>query len=556
MAGLLATSTPVPAVESLDRPPSAAAAADAGFVDVADEVGLDFRHGAFRWDVAGDPPAMLGGGVCWLDHDGDGWLDLFAVNSYSLSEAGRWRDRGGVPRSALFRNVGGRFEDVGAGSGADLEVRGNGCVAADFDRDGRTDLYVTTATRGHLLWNEGGGSFVDRTEEAGLEAFGWHAGAAVGDIDGDGWPDLFLAGYADLNNPVPTATQGFPNTYQGVRDLLYLSDGVEDGSLGFREVGLEAGLEASNFDHGLGAVLSDFDRDGDLDIYVANDTRPNRLYENVGWPGGARADPSGLGFRFEEVAARAGVADPNSGMGIALGDYDGDGRSDLFVTNAHGQLHAAFRAEGSATITPSFVDSRADFDRPLGGSTGWGASWADIDLDTDLDLLFVTGGIPVTDLARDGAPIEAFENRSATAGAVRLEDARADLGLDQIGPLLARGSAAADYDNDGDIDFAVNRIGGELVLLENTATGGNSLMVRLQGFHPGARVTAVLPDGRRVYREVQAGSSYLSSEDPRIHLGLGAFRRIDRLVVEWPGGRRTVISDLAANQIVSVGPSQ
>lgn len=547
----LAACTSVSATEPIAGPRSDGPIENMGFVDVARGVGLGFQHGAFRWDVSGDPAAMMGAGLCWLDYDDDGWMDLFVVNSYAHSEVPRWQDEGGLPRGALFHNVEGRFEDVSDGSGADLAVRGNGCVAADFDRDDRTDLYVTTANRGQLLWNEGDGSFTEGSSEAGVEAFGWHSGAAVGDVNRDGWPDLFVAGYVDMNVPIPTATQGFPNTYAGVRDLLYLSNGGEGGEVTFREVGVEAGLEVVNFEYGLGATFWDPDDDGDLDLYVANDTNPNRLYKNVRWPGGVKADPAGLGFRFEDVAARAGVADANSGMGIATGDYDGDGLIDLFVTNARNQIHAAFRGQVSELVTPSFLDSRADFGNELGGSTGWGASSSDVDLDTDLDLILVNGNIPVTDLTRDAESIELFENLS-DAGTERFVDATTTFGLDEVGELVARGSAAADYDNDGDIDIAINSIGGPLVLLENTAEGGNSMVVALDGFHPGARVTVVLPDGRRLTREVRSGSSYLSSEDPRAHFGLGGVTEVNRVIVDWPEGERTVIEGVAANQVVSV----
>ena len=192
---------------------------DTRFVDVAAEVGLDFRHGAFRWSVTRDPAAMMGGGVCWLDYDGDGWLDLFVVSSYAEAETARWKAAGGLPESALYRNVQGTFEDVSADSGANLAVRGNGCVAADFDLDGHTDLYVTTARTSALLWNDGDGTFTDGAGPAGVDAYGWHSGATVGDVNGDGWPDLFVAGYADVNNRNPDAVSGFPNTYLGVRDL-------------------------------------------------------------------------------------------------------------------------------------------------------------------------------------------------------------------------------------------------------------------------------------------------------------------------------------------------
>jgi hypothetical protein len=526
------------------------------FTDVASEVGIDFRQGSFRWDVTPDPAAMMGAGVCWLDYDEDGWLDLFAVNSYALAETDRWeQEEGGLPRSALFHNVGGTFVDVSSGSGADLAIRGSGCVAADFDLDGHTDLYVTSATVGELLWNEGDGTFTAGAEEAGAQAFGWYAGAAVGDVDGNGWPDLFLAGYANVNAPIEGATQGFPNTKLGVRDLLYLNEGGGgDGRAVFREVGAEAGLEVVGFEYGLGAVFSDLDLDGDLDLYVANDTKPNRLYENVGWPGGVAADPSGLGFRFEELAARAGAADPNAGMGVAEADYDGDGLPDLFVTNARDQVHAVYRGQLSDLVAPSFADVRADLGADLGGSTGWGVSFGDLDLDTDLDLFLVNGEVPVTTLAADAEPLEALGNLTAQGEPGRFEDVGAAVGLGAIGPMLARGSAVADFDNDGDLDVAINSIGGPLALLRNDGATGHWLEVQLEGFHPGALVTATLPDGRELLREVRAGGSYLSSEDPRSLFGLGDAETLPRLVVRWPGGQRTVLEDVAADQILHVEP--
>jgi ASPIC and UnbV/FG-GAP-like repeat len=523
------------------------------FTDVASEVGLRFQQGSFRWGVTPDPAAMMGGGLCWLDYDEDGWLDLFVVNSYALAESDRWQQEGGLPRSALFHNVGGEFVDVSSGSGADLDLRGNGCVAADFDMDGHTDLYVTTATVGVLLWNEDDGTFTEGAEAAGVQAFGWYAGAAVGDVDGNGWPDLFVAGYANVSVPIEGATQGFPNTNLGVRDLLYLNEGEDDdGRVRFREVGMEAGLEVLGFEYGLGAVFSDLDRDGDLDLYLANDTKPNRLYDNVPWPGGAEADPAGLGFRFEELSGRAGVADPNAGMGVAEADYDGDGLPDLFVTNARGQVHAAYHGQISELVDPSFADVRADLGTDLGDGTGWGVSFADLDLDTDLDLFLVNGDVPVTDLAGDAEPLEALGNLAAQGEPGRFDDIGDALGLGAIGPMLARGSAIADYDNDGDLDVAINSIGGSLALLRNDGASGTWLEAGFDGFRPGAVVTATLPDGRELVCEVGAGGSYLSSEDPRCHFGLGGARSIRELVVRWPGGQETTIEDVAANQILLV----
>ena len=228
-------------------------------------------------------------------------------------------------------------------AGADLALRGNGCVAADFNGDGHTDLYVTTAgynvptdTYDALLWNDGDGTFTEGAQAAGLGAPGWHAGAAVGDVNDDGRPDLFVAGYTDPNALVQSPA-GFPTNHLAVRDLLYLNEGLDaDGRATFREVARAAGIERAKVGHGLGAVFTDYDGDGRLDLYVANDADPNQLYRNV-------ADSGGPGFRFEEVARREDVADPNAGMGIAAADFTRDGRTDLFVTNSRNQLHAAFR---------------------------------------------------------------------------------------------------------------------------------------------------------------------------------------------------------------------
>jgi Na+-translocating ferredoxin:NAD+ oxidoreductase RnfD subunit len=518
--------------------------------DVAGDVGLRFRHGAFRFSARStDPPAMMGGGLCWLDYDADGWLDLFVVNSYAQQDVARWRERGDLPRSALFHNEGGSFTDVSRGSGANLAVRGNGCVAADVDLDGHTDLYVTSDTYDALLWNRGDGTFSEIARPAGITAYGWHAGAAVGDLNGDGLPDIFVTGYTEPNAPIPDSFAGFPTNHRGVRDLLYLNLGTEgSGPPRFREVGELAGVDPGEPEHGLGAVVTDLDGDGRLDVYVANDEDPNRLYRNVPRPGGLAADPAGLGFRLQDVAEDAGVADGNAGMGIAAADYDGNGLTDLFVSNSRGQGHAAYRGTPTGSATGGYTDARDDFaDTPA--LTGWGDSWIDLDLDTDLDLVVTNGDIPVTNLTDDVEPIQVLENQS-TGAALRF----AELGLRADGEARlqtnGRGLAAADYDNDGDADIAINSIGGPLILLENTTSGGNWLAVRLPWFWPGTRVTAELPDGRRLVRQAQAGGSYLSSEDPRLLFGLGDAVRVRTLLIQYPDGTQSGIEDLPANQLV------
>src|SRR6266576_1186778 len=474
--------------------------------NVAGRVGLDFRQGAFRFGVSPDPAAMTGGGLCAFDYNNDGWVDLFVVNSYSQADVGRWRKHGGLPRSALFRNTKGRFTNVSRRSKAGLAVRGEGCVAADLNSDGFTDLYITTAGHDGLLWNNGDGTFTEGSRAAGMRSDGWHAGAAVGDVNGDGRPDLYVAGYADPNVPVPGSAAGFPNNVFGVRDLLYLNLGRDrHGHSKFREVGVQAGVEATRFDRSLGAVFSDLDGDGRLDLYVANDGDPNRLYENVAWPGGKRADPAGLGFRFEERAAIAGVADENAGMGVAAADFNGDGRTDLFISNSRGQGHAVYAGQQPLASGSSFDDVRSAF-APAFGKTfaGWGASWADLNLDGRPDLVLANGGIPVTNLARNAKPVQVLENMGVRPGsAPRFTDGTALVGGNELPRVVGRGLVTADFDNDGRIDIAVNTIGGKLELLRPTRAAGHWLLVRFARFSPGAVVTAVLPDGRRLLREVQ-----------------------------------------------------
>ncbi len=522
--------------------------------DVATPAGIDFQQDAFRDPRTADTIAMMGGGLCWIDIDGDGWLDLFAVNSHADLDYGYWAANGGQPRSALFRNRDGTFTDVTRTSGAGIRVRGNGCVAGDFNGDGFSDLYVTVAGNDALLWNDGKGHFTEGARAAGITAWGWHSGAAVGDVNGDGRPDIFVAGYTDTNARIPTSTSGFPNDHLGVRDLLYLNLGNDrNGHARFREVGEQAGID-TRVEHGLGAVFTDVNGDGRLDLYVANDATPNRLYLNLAVPGRPKAGSKALGFRFEERAGAMGIADPNAGMGIAAADYSGDGNTDLLVTNSHKQLHAVFRSEIGTGAAPRFADARSDiagaFDTRY---AGWGASWVDLDLDGNLDLVLANGSIPVAGREKSAEPVQVFENLTGHGHPGQFADATEVTGLENAPRVIGRGLAAADFDNDGSVDIAVNSIGGKLMLLRTSGANGNWLTVRLGRFAPGAVVTVVLPNGRRLVQEMHAGSSYLSSEDPRAHFGLGTAKEVSEVIVRYPDGRERRLTNVAANQMVAVG---
>jgi Na+-translocating ferredoxin:NAD+ oxidoreductase RnfD subunit len=492
--------------------PPAVGPAPAGFsmASVAPQAGADFSQGAFRYGMTSEPAAMMGGGVCWLDYNDDGWLDLFVVNSYADDNLATWEDHGGIPTSALFENVHGHFVNVTKASHAGLPLKGEGCVAADFDGDGHTDLYITTATDDALLWNDGDGTFTEGARKAGVVSFGWHSGAAVADVDGDGRLDLFVAGYADMQHPITGSVDGFPRDHPGVRDELFLNE----GSRRFREVAARVRLDPAPSDHSLGAVFTDVNRDGRPDLYVANDEDPNRLYVNES--GGP------LGFHFVDDARREHVADANAGMGIAAGDANGDGRTDLLVSNSRRQTHAVYMSKAGG-----FADARGPLTAAVGTRTGWGDSWVDLNNDGRLDLVLASGAIPVTNLAKDAGPLQilAGERDGTFSDARILQDLRTN----------GRGVAAADYDNDGRVDLAINSIGGKLLLLHNTGPAAHWLEVGLRPFVPGAVVTVVDSDGRRHVQELHAGGSYLSSEDPRAHFGLGTATARE-LTVRYPDG--------------------
>ncbi len=526
-----------------DQPGEPQAAPEWGLADVAASVGIDFQHGSFINGLSADPVAMMGAGLCWLDYDNDGWLDLYFVNSHATIEAGWWLRNGGIPTNRLYRNREGTFEDVSGETGTNLALRGNGCVGADFDGDGWVDLYVTADGPNALLRNRGDGTFEEIAASAGVNAPEWNSAAVVGDVNADGRPDLFVGAYIDLERKIDKPSGAFPQDYLGIHDRLYLNTGGD--GLRFEDVTVAAGLTAA--DRALGALFTDVDGDGDLDLYVANDGQPNRLYRN---------DTTGRLPAFVDVTDEAGVGDSGSGMGVAGGDYDQDGLFDMLVTNWEAELNALYRNQtAGGSISFRYSTHRIGMVGLGNNKTAWGATWGDFDNDTDLDLLIAHGRVPITNLETDPELIRLYGNRLAEGFPGTFRDWTQTVGLDAVGPVIGRGSAVADYDNDGDLDVAVNVIGGKGILLENTGATGHWLGIGFASPEPGAVASLTLPDGTVLRREVHAGSSYLAGEDYRIHFGVGDTVAIPEVTVRWLDGSSVTLRNLAADRMHQVARS-
>ena len=541
----------IPTPIAAEPAPPANSPTAAFFKNEAAARGLNFHQDTFATGLSKDPVAMMGGGLCWIDYDNDGWLDIYYVNSYANAEIEYWQEQGGLPTNALFKNVNGQFSDVSAGSGTDLSMRGNGCVAADFDMDGWIDLYVTADGPNALLWNNGDGTFREAAVEAGVAAPEWNSATAVTDLNGDGLPDMFVAAYISLDNKVEKPVGAFPQDFYGLPDHLYLNNG--DGT--FRDVIDAVGM--SREERGLGAIFSDLDRDGDVELYIANDGHPNRLYS-------VERDTSELGFAMIDLSPTSQTGNSGSGMGLTSGDYNGDGQPDLFVTNWRDELNGVYRNEGGDDAALLFRDRTAGVGiSGLGnGVTAWGVTWADFDHDTDEDLIIVHGQVPIKDPAQDALRVRFYGNRLAEGKPDQWRDWTNSVGFaeDGLGKLMARGSAVADFDNDGDLDVAVNTISGEAVLLVNglisadsqQAINSNWLQIAFSQFTPNARATITLSDGRQLVRELYVGSSYLASEDPRIHFGLADFSQVERVEVSWGNGETAVFENIESNQVLEI----
>jgi enediyne biosynthesis protein E4 len=496
-----------------------------------------------------------GCGVAVLDIDGDGWLDVFLVNGTTLEGFPAAK----APMCHLYRNRrDGTFEDVTARAGVGQTGWGQGACAADYDNDGRDDLFVTSWGQNRLYRNRGDGTFEDVTNRAGLTSAKrrWGAGCAFIDYDRDGRLDLFAANYIDFdltNTPVPESGlcryKGVPVAcgppgLTGGKNVLYHNKG--DGT--FEDVSDKSGITANAGTYGLGVSTLDFDDDGWTDLYVANDSNPSTLYRN---------NHDGT---FTDRAVIAGCAysqdgKPQAGMGVAVGDYDHNGTMDIFKTNFAGDTSTLYANTGKGLCEDH------TFQSGLGRNTrwlGWGVGFADLDLDGWLDLFLVNGHVyPEVEQLKTEYGYRQRKVVYRNLGNGKFEDVTETLGPPVTTAKAGRGAAFADIDNDGDIDIIVNNVNDTPDLFRTKPPDGRSwLTVKLVGHKSnrsaiGARVRAIAGDRVQV-QEVRGGGSYYAQNDLRVHFGLGDAARVDRVEVRWPDGMEESWTDVPANRILTL----
>ena len=496
-----------------------------------------------------------GCGVAVLDFDNDGWLDVFVVNGSVLEGF----PHGGAPTGHLYRNRhDGTFEDVTASSGLTQSGWGQAACAGDYDNDGRDDLFVTYWGQNRLFHNRGDGRFDDVTERARLKTAKprWGAGCAFLDYDRDGRLDLFAANYIDFDltsTPVPESGlcryKGIPVAcgppgLPGGRNVLYHNAG--DGT--FEDVSERAGITRASGTYGLGVSTLDFNGDGWVDLYVANDSNPSALYLN---------NTDGT---FKDVAVAAGCAysqdgKPQAGMGVAVGDYDRNGTVDLFKTNFAGDTSTLYANDGKGSC-----DDRT-FAAGIGLNTrwlGWGVGFLDLDNDGWLDLFLVNGHVyPEVQRVQTEAGYTQRKIVYRNLGNGRFQDVSERLGSPVTTPAAGRGAAFADLDNDGDIDVVVNNVHAEPDLFRlDLQPGAHWITLKLVGTRSnrsaiGARVRLFSSDGVQL-QEVRGGGSYFSQNDLRVHFGLGRSAVMDRIEIRWPNGLEEQWKNLEVDRILTL----
>lgn len=520
------------------------------FVDVTEESGIRFRH-----DNAASREKYLvetmGSGCAFLDYDQDGFLDVFFVNG---GPTPAYQPKKPL-KNALYHSEGnGHFVDVTSKSGVGSNPGyGMGVAVGDIDNDGYPDLYVSGFPSSSLYHNDQHGSFTDITQEAGVEnSKGWGVSAAWLDYDNDGYLDLLVINYLDFDYArnkycgepgTDRSMYCHPRYFDGVYPVLYRNE--HNGK--FTDVTKQAGLQAAS-GKGLGVVAADFDNDGWVDIFISNDSVRNLLFRNL--HNGRFEDvtlPSGTGYSDDGM--------PEAGMGVDAADFNGDGWLDIYVTHLDFELNRLYLNQGGMRFSDSTMSSGLARTAVL--NSGFGTRFLDFDNDGWKDLVLVNGHVMdnVNLFRRDVFHAERkmlyrnvhglFQNVSQAAGPAFME------------ARVGRGLALGDYDNDGDSDFLVSNNGQNGELIRND--GGNKnhwLAIRLIGVGSnrdgvGARIE-LTAGGITQFDQAKGGMSYLSASDPRIYFGLGQLRQADRVEIHWPSGKTEVLKDVQANQLLSI----
>ena len=495
------------------------------FSDVTEEAGITFRHFDGR---QGDRYFVetIGSGCAFLDYNNDGHLDLYLVSANNFPQS---PDEDNSYDNQLYQNTGsGSFVLVAAG--VEDQGYGTGVAVADYDGDGWLDLYLTNVGSNRLFRNQGDGTFQDLTQQAGVDDPRWSAGAAFADYDGDGWLDLYLTNYCDfqLADHRTCAEQRVevycgPEEFKGVTDRLFRNQG--DGT--FQDLTQQAGVH-NPIGKGMSAIWSDYDNDGDPDLFVANDGTENFLYQN---------NNDGT---FQDLAWLAGIDCDDHGnmqgsMGLDLADYDNDGYPDLLVTNFQRQLNTLYRNEGNGFFNDVSFPSGLGYSLPF---VSWGTGFFDFNKDGFLDLFIVNGHIQ--------DQIESYDSSTTYLQVDHLLINDQQNSFDRqptlfTTPKSGRGAAFGDYDNDGDIDILVNNAHDVPTLWRNdTKSMHHWLMVKLVGqngnrYGIGAK-TKIITSAQTWSAECRAGASYMSTNDSRLYFGLGQTRSIEQVEVHWPSG--------------------
>jgi len=535
------------------------------FVDIAADAGVDIVQ------ITGDEDAnhiidSLGTGAGWLDYDNDGDPDLYLVQ-------GATRAQPEGPPDRLLRNDGDddgdgipRFTDVTEAAGLGDRNWSVGISAADYDNDGDTDIHLANWGANRLYRNDGDGTFTDVSAAAGIEGDRWSASADWTDVDRDGDLDLYVANYVEFTferypargeTPVgdaPCVWRGIeiycgPRNLEAAADVFYRNDGDPDGDgiPTFVDATVEAGLAVPEALFALSARAFDADNDGDDDIYVANDSVQNLFFVNQG-DGTFIEDSILAGLAYNEVGTE------QAGMGIGVGDYDGNGTIDVAVTNFAYDHDTLYRNDGDLMFTD--VSFPAGLGTPSYLTLGWGIEFLDLDLDGWQDLYVCHGHVYPQVEGRDASPFRALNGLIRNAGDGTLEPFSHDGGPGLAIREASRALAAVDLEDDGDLDLLVTNVNTAPNLLLNEGSGGHWISVRLVGKRSnrdgiGARV-GVTVGGREQVREVRRSAPYAGSVLPRAHFGLGEHTSIERLTVRWPSGARTDLTDVKADQVLTI----